>query len=387
MTPAARIAAAIEILDQHLAGTPAEKALTAWARRARFAGSKDRAAIRDHVFDALRRKRSLAALGGAMTGRGLMLGALKAGGQDPQDLFTGQGHAPAPLTAQEQAAGAPPQGLAALDCPDWLAPQLQASLGADFEPVCTALQHRAPVWLRVNSAKATRQQAAESLAADGIATRPSDQSNFALEVTENPRKLQSSKAYQEGLVELQDLGSQILVDLLPLGAGMRVLDYCAGGGGKLLAMGARADLTLYAHDAAPRRMRDLSARAARAGLSPSVLETNQVAGTGPYDLVLCDAPCSGSGAWRRAPEGKWALTPERLLDLQGIQSEILSETAPYVAKLGSLAYMTCSLLQAENDDRIDAFLSAHPDWHCTLRHRLTPLDGSDGFFVALLSRR
>ena len=153
MTPAARVQAAIDILDDILAGTPAEKALTGWARRSRFAGSKDRAAIRDHVFDALRRKRSYAAWGGAETGRGLMLGAVRAKGDDPAELFTGQGHAPLPVQPQET--GRPPRSDAErLDIPDWLWPILVRSLGEESEAAAMALQRRAPVHLRVNLRKA-----------------------------------------------------------------------------------------------------------------------------------------------------------------------------------------------------------------------------------------
>ena len=145
MTPAARAAAAIAVLDRWLAGVPAEQALTNWGRASRYAGSGDRHAVRDIVFDAIRCRRSLAQRGGAETGRGLILGGIRDRGEDPSAVFTGQGHAPAPLETLEIADPGPAGGLAALDCPDWLGPVLQDALGADFAPVMAALRHRAPV--------------------------------------------------------------------------------------------------------------------------------------------------------------------------------------------------------------------------------------------------
>jgi 16S rRNA (cytosine967-C5)-methyltransferase len=187
-------------------------------------------------------------------------------------------------------------------------------------------------------------------------------------------------------VELQDAASQAVVDLLPVKPGMRVLDYCAGGGGKSLALAARG-AAVEAHDIDPRRMADIPARAERAGVTIRRISTEDVAHAVPYDLVFADAPCSGSGSWRRAPQGKWALTAERLDELCAIQAGIIDEISSYVAQGGILAYATCSMLEAENGGQIAAFLKRHPGWHCTLQRRFTPRDGGDGFFVALLTRK
>ena len=379
VTPAARLSAAIGVLDRWLGGSPAEQALTNWARASRYAGSGDRHAVRDLVFDAIRCRRSFAALGGGETGRGLVLGGLRAAGQDAAPLFTGAGHAPAPLGLADE--GTEPQGMAALDCPDWLAPALEQSLGPGFAPIMQRLRHRAPVFLRVNTSRATREAALQALAAEGISARPHPLAKTALEVTENPRKIQGSAAYANGLVELQDAASQALVEALPLVPGQRVLDYCAGGGGKTLAMAARAPLDLTAHDAAPQRLRDLPARAERAGVRLQI-----GAPEGAYEGVLVDAPCSGSGAWRRAPEGKWRLTPDRLAALVALQAEILDRSAGATAPGGWLAYATCSLLDAENDAQAHAFCARHPAFRLGPTLRLTPLDGGDGFFMALFSR-
>jgi 16S rRNA (cytosine967-C5)-methyltransferase len=387
MTPAARIAAAIAILDEVLAGEAAEKALTGWARRSRFAGSGDRAALRDHVFDALRCRRSFAALGGAATGRGLMLGALRAAGTDPDTLFTGQGHAPPPLTTDERAGGHVPADPAErLDVPDWLWPKFRDDPGADAEAVAAALQTRAPVHLRANLLKTDRETVQRQLADEGIACRPHPAADTALEVTEGARRIRQSAAYTDGLVELQDAASQAVAAALPLRDGMRVLDYCAGGGGKALAMAARARLSIWAHDAAPGRMRDLPARAQRAGAAITCVDGDGMAQAAPFDLVLCDVPCSGSGAWRRAPEAKWRLTPARLAELGDIQALILESASGLVAAGGVLAYATCSLFGDENDGQIDRFLARTPGWTSVHRQRWTPVGGTDGFFLALLTR-
>ncbi len=383
MTPAARISAAIDILDLWLEGEPAERALTNWARSSRFAGSADRAAIRDLVFDAIRCRRSFAAVGGAATGRGLMIGALREGGADPATFFTGEGHAPAPLTEGERAVPEPPADpLVRLDCPEWLAPRLQASLGDGFAPVMALLRTRAPVFLRVNLRLATMAEAVRALAADGIGTRPHPLSATALEVTENARRVKASAAFRDGLVELQDAASQAVVDaLLPVRAGARVLDFCAGGGGKSLALAA-IGARVTAHDADPRRMADLPARARRAGVRIDLVDSGELTAAEPFDLVLVDAPCSGSGAWRRQPEAKWRLNPARLSELGAIQAAILRQAAGHVRRGGELAYATCSMLEEENSAIVGGFLEETSRFQMVAERRFTPLDGGDGFYVA-----
>ena len=383
MTPAARISAAIAVLDAVHAGENPERALTNWGRASRFAGSGDRSAVRDLVYDALRCKRSFAAHGGGETGRGLMLGSLRAAGTDPATLFTGEGHAPAIITAQDQ--GRLPDAEEVLDLPGWLLPDLHASLGADLEPVAKAMRQRAPVFLRVNLARISVAKAVAALADEGIEAKPFPLARSALVVTNGARKIQASHCYSIGLVELQDASSQAVVEALPLKDGLRVLDYCAGGGGKTLAMAALAKMTLFAHDANPGRMRDLPVRAARAGAKISLLD--QPRAKAPYDLILADAPCSGSGSWRRDPAGKWALTPERLTQIGAIQDQILDDAASLTAEKGVLAYATCSLLRVENTDRVAGFLARTPGWTRIAEHHFTPLSGGDGFYLALLTRK
>ena len=384
MTPAARLQAAIEVLDRVHAGAAPEAALTNWARANRYAGSGDRAAVRDHVYDVLRRKRSCAALGGAETGRGLVLGLLRGQGGD-HAAFDGSRHAPAPLSPAEHAhlgADHPLSELVALDCPDWLAPRLRASLGADFAPVMEALRHRAPVFLRANLARTDRDAAIAALAEEGIDARPHPLASTAIEVTGNARRVRQSGAFAAGLVELQDAASQAVVEALPSLKGLNVLDFCAGGGGKALAMAALG-ARVHAHDIAPARMKDIPDRAQRAGVHITVTQRP----AGPFDLVLVDAPCSGSGSWRRDPWGKWALDQARLDSLLRTQMQVLDQAARLVAPGGWLAYATCSLLRCENDLRIKAFLDQAAGYAVHGSLRLTPLDGGDGFFLATLGRK
>ena len=379
MTPAARISAAIEVLDQVLAGQPAEQALLRWSRSSRFAGSGDRAAVRDLVFEALRCRDSHAALGGGLTGRGLMIGGLRAAGQDPSQVFTGKGHAPAVLGPDEQAGSA--EGI--LDIPGWLRPLWDTSLAADAEAVANLMRHRAPVWLRVNPIRTDAAGAIRALAGDGIDPEPDPRLPTALRVTANERRLSQSRAYAEGLVELQDLSPQLACAALPVSPGDRVLDFCAGGGGKILAVAGRAPgLALFAHDADMSRMRDLPQRALRAGARVELVGKPK----GRFDLVIADVPCSGSGTWRRTPDSKWRLGPEALEDLVALQARILREVAPLVKPGGHLAYMTCSILDPENGGQVDRFLAENPAFHQVSRHRWTPLDASDGFFLSLMAR-
>jgi len=386
MTPAARVQAAIEVLDIYLGGMPAEQALTRWARGARYAGSGDRAAVRDHVYEAIRRLRSDAALGGVTTGRGLMIGALRRGGTDPEAIFTGASYAPGVLADTERQSGHSPETPAErLDIPDWLWPQFQVSQMA-ADAAATALQSRAPVHLRVNLTKGDRDGAIAALARDGVVCESHASVETALLVREGSRRIRQSAAYLDGLVELQDAASQAVVAALPLRDGMRVLDYCAGGGGKALAMAAQAQIDLYVHDFAPDRMRDLPNRAARAGVRVTPLATADLAGSAPFDLVLCDAPCSGSGAWRRDPDGKWALNQGRLDTLVQTQKEIMHTAAGLTAQTGVLAYATCSLLNVENADQIAAFVTDQAGWQVSWQKAWAVQDGTDGFYSAHLTR-
>ena len=385
MTPAARVAAAIEILDMIGDGLPAEQVLTRWGRSNRFAGSKDRAAIRDYVFDVMRVRRSVAWLGRAGTGRGLMIGLLRKRGIDPDTLFNGEGHAPAPLMDYEEdlPTGDMPQ-QEAWNLPEWLVERFAEGLGDTAEKTAMALQERAPVTLRINTSKTNISDAILMLKDASVEVAPNPLSPTALTVVEGNRRIRNSPAYLEGFVELQDASSQAIVDALPQSA--RVLDYCAGGGGKALAIAARGADAVFAHDIEPSRMRDLPLRAARADAEITQLDGSELERSGPYDLVLVDAPCSGSGSWRRAPEAKWRLTPEQLAHTMSVQDSILDDAMVLVADGGTLAYATCSILPEENRARVDAFLTRHSGWKCVWDHTFDISDLGDGFYTAHLQQ-
>ena len=385
MTPGARVAAAIAVLDQIGSGAFAEQALTGWARASRFAGAKDRAAVRDHVFDVLRCRRSL----GDGDGRALMARLLQRDNVDLAHIFNGLGHAPDPLSEAEVAALALPLALsdaAACDLPDWLWPVWQGSLGADAEQAARVQQGRADVFLRVNQRRITTAGAVAALAQDGVTAQAHDAVDGCLRVLDNPRRIRTAAAYLTGLVELQDAASQRAVQMVPVAAGARVLDYCAGGGGKALAFADRHGTDIFAHDIAPARMADLPDRAARAGVVITRLAPDQVADHAPFDVVFCDAPCSGSGTWRRSPDAKWRLTRDRLDALCAIQNDVIARAATLVAPQGLLAYATCSVLQDENDAVVTQFLHSNPAWSVTLRDQRLPGPDGDGFFLSVLAR-
>ncbi|WP_324075874.1 MAG: RsmB/NOP family class I SAM-dependent RNA methyltransferase [Erythrobacter sp.] len=389
MTPAARIQAAIELLDSIIAaarakGAPADRIIADYFRARRYAGSKDRRAVRDLVYRAVRLCGPVPA-----SGRAAMLAVVA---QEPAiaALFDGSPHGPAPRAEGEEAAKT---GLA----PKWLAAALRAS-GLDGRAIA-ALMDRAPLDIRVNALKADRAtlelpEAGEPLAAPQALRYPSG------------TPVESWEAYGEGLVEVQDLGSQLIIEALPLREGDTVVDLCAGGGGKTLALAARLGnaARIIAADTDKRRLGNLAPRAARAGaavdeivlLDPGREMAALAPIAGKADHVLVDAPCSGSGTWRRSPEGRWRLDPAELARLNHLQDRVLDIAAQLVRPSGTIAFVTCSLLDAEGADRITAFLARHPGWQVEpialmlgASHgpgwRLEPLrDGTDGFFIAAL---
>ena len=381
MTPGARFSAAIDCLDQIFSGVSAEKSLTSWARRSRFAGSKDRAAVRDHVFDALRSRDSYASLGGGLSGRSVMIGLARAQELSLNELFNGEGHSPARLSVSEQIVNAPCRQW---DMPDFCVNLLKASHPETAYEIANALKSRAPVDLRVNLRKTTVSNAQDVLEKEAILTSLIDSVEAGLRVISNARKLRLSQAYMDGLVELQDAGSQSLVNALPLRNDRKILDYCAGGGGKTLAAAAQIEGSFFAHDVNFARMNDIPHRAKRAGVDIHCVEMGDLAKIAPFDVVLCDAPCSGSGSWRRAPDAKWKFDKEKLSGLLNLQGEILRTAQNFVHEDGYLCYATCSLFSEENEDQVNDFLANNKKFKLVSENSWTPLDECDGFYVAVL---
>ena len=367
-----------------------DRVLAVWGRQNRYAGSGDRRAIADLLYDALRRLRSAAWAAGVErepTGRQVLHGLLLLQGMDPSDMFNGLGHAPAVLTSEECAARRDLEGApraVRLDYPDWLEEDLAAVPDADL----AVLQTRAPLDLRANLLMTDRDAVCDALAAEGIETEPGPLSATALRVLSGDRKLQNSSAWREGLVEVQDAASQAVADFAAARAGETVLDLCAGGGGKALALAARmaGNGRVTAHDIDPRRMWDLPSRAGRAGAEIEEVSTNVLAASDRrFSMVLVDAPCSGSGTWRRNPDAKWRLLPRRMAALTAIQSELLDQAASLVAPGGHMIYATCSILDRENGRQIDTWLDRNPGWAVTDRLSLGLDAGGDGMFAAAIT--
>ncbi|MEM8698421.1 MAG: RsmB/NOP family class I SAM-dependent RNA methyltransferase [Pseudomonadota bacterium] len=387
----ARVAAAIQVLAQWLdrAG-PAERLMTAWGRANRYAGSGDRRAIADMVYLAIRRRSSALWVAGgdmsALPARRLMMGALRLDGADVDALFTGAEHAPEPLSKAERAEirtlEEAPRAVR-LDLSEWVLEHLEG-VASD---ALAQLSQRAPLDLRVNRLKASRDAALAALIEADIHAAPLAEDPDALRVREGAYRMRQARAYREGLVEIQDCSSQRVARFANAVPGETVLDFCAGGGGKALALAAQmgGQGRVIAHDSAPQRLAQIPERAARAGAEIEIAE-NLDHLTGLCDLVFVDAPCSGSGAWRRNPEEKWRLTPDDLIRLTALQGQILEEAAGYTRPGGRLIYATCSLFRMENEARVAAFVAARPDFIAEETLRLQTLSEGDGFFACRLIR-
>lgn len=429
MTPAARIAAAIEIIaDIAARRRPAADVLKDWGQTHRFAGSKDRAAIAGIVWDALRVKSSAAWIMGADEPRGQVLGALvRARGMSAADiaaLCTGERHAPAPLSADEQARLASPSLADAPahvrgDYPEWLADQLAEAWGERAAEEGAALSARAPVDLRANLLKTTRDAALADL--DHLGAQPTALSPWGVRipvgVDGRQPALSAEAAYARGFVEVQDEGSQLAALLTGADPSQQVLDLCAGGGGKSLALAAMMDNKgqIYATDRDGRRLAPIWDRLDRAGVRNVQVRApkgqQDVLGDleGSCDLVLVDAPCTGAGTWRRNPDAKWRVRPGAIEQRIGEQDAVLAQAARFVKPGGRIVYVTCSVLRVENEARVEAFLAARPDFlpldmaHLARKAgvpsladrvsalgpglRLSPATtDTDGFYVAALSR-
>ena len=398
MTPAARLQMAIDILEG-LNGTsqPADRYLKDWFKARRFAGSKDRRAIAERVFQLFRQHAGLAHRMGSETPRALAIAALLAEGGDPEGLFVG-GYGPAPLTDAERAAIASTPAAAPLwvrgEFPAFLESELTRAYGERLLEEMAAFQGRAPVDLRVNTLKATRDDVLAALKEDGFDAEPTPRSPHGIRCPAGtaPNK---HPLFETGAFEIQDEAAQIASDLAGAEPGMRVLDLAAGAGGKALALAAAMQNQgeIVASDIRGPALAELEQRALRAGAT--IIRAHLLANppdytalAGPFDLVFLDAPCSGSGTWRRQPELKWRLAPERLVGFAATQDRLLAEAGRLTREKGRLIYATCSILPCENEDRVAAFLGQNPGFvRLAPDFRASPAGtGTDGFYAALLGR-
>ena len=386
MTPGAHIAAAIEVLDQILAGKNAEISLIKWGRSNRFAGSGDRYAIRDIVYDALRQKNSLTKRSKNISGRSWIIALLKKRELNLDEYFGTTRYSP-PKIKKWELEFLPIESESDLyDIPNWLWPKWKESLGIKAIEVANTLKERANIFLRVNIIKGTREDAIQALEKDGIISKFHPTVSTALIVNKGTRKIKNSEAYNIGLVELQDASSQASVLKLNVDQNGPILDFCAGGGGKSLALSAYLNKPIFAYDANFERMKDLPNRARRSGANIQVINSNDLKKS-HYGLVFCDAPCSGSGSWRRDPEGKWSLTLQDYERLLTLQENILATASQLVKPNGNLVYATCSILKDENKAQIQKFLKNTNDWELRREKFSIPSELGDGFYFCILKRK
>lgn len=429
MKPGARLAAAIEILATvETRHQPVSIALADWGKAHRFAGSGDRSAIGHLVYDALRDKASSAFVMGNDAPRALALGSLRLRGATAEtltELCTGQDHAPEPLAEDEHRRldvvsldSAPP--WIAGNYPEWLHPSFEAAFGTRAKNEGQALAARAPADLRVNTLKATGEKVAKALQSFGAVEAQFATHGLRIAAPTGDGRipnLEAEAAFQAGWFEIQDEGSQIAAALSGAAPRLQILDLCAGGGGKTLAMAAAMQNTgqIFAYDDDRNRLKPIFQRLKRANArNVQVLrggDSAALAALGDrFDIVLVDAPCTGSGTWRRRPDSKWKLRPRALNERVAEQKSILGLAARHVKPGGRLVYVTCSILPQENTGQVAAFIDQNPDyglvpfstvWPGFLKGEapqsadgradtllLTPAShGTDGFFIAILEKR
>ena len=432
MTPAARLAAAAAVLDSIAQGRqPAEAVLKAWGQQNRYAGSKDRRAVADRVYKVLRARGRLSwAMGGREDGRALVIASLSLIDGLPLEeieaLHSGEGYGPRPLSKQERArltaADGELPGWVASGLPELAVEDFKATFGARWGEEARALMApRAPIDLRVNGAVVAVDEAEAELRAAGLSPVRTPFSAWGLRLpSEPPPNIQAMEGFRAGRFEIQDEGSQIVSWLAGAAPGLTVVDYCAGGGGKTLALAQamRGQGRLVACDVVQKRLDNIRPRLARAGVEAELRLLGQNGGgaedlNGQADVVFVDAPCSGSGTWRRRPEDAWRLTPEEVERLHALQTRILQQAALLVRPGGRLVYVTCSMLSAENEASTAAFEAGHPQFRPLAiadaladpaltddararlgalaeghRLRLSPATThTDGFFAALYERQ
>ncbi len=443
MTPGARMQAAIELLGLIWSGVdPADRVADAYFRKRRYAGAGDRRAVNEILYDVMRHRARLDWWIGR-TGMGLEPMARtraiaelalekKSSPEETGAIFSGATHCPEPMSPSELALAEALYGRplthadmptpVTLEYPDWMDRSLRALWSDRLAAEMSALNQQAPVDLRVNMLKTTPDEARRSLKKDFVDSEPTPLSPIGLRLTGKAR-LAGTAAYRKGWIEVQDEGSQLIALLTDARPGMKVVDFCAGGGGKALALaacmgvrgaggGGAIEGSLWATDISGHRLERIAPRLKRAGAEKvktkvvAALNDDWISGNaGKMDRVLADVPCTGTGAWRRDPDARWRSTLDDLDDMIAVQRRILGSARTLVKPGGRLIYATCSLLQEENERQLAWFLEKHGDfqalpidrvWAETVGGpppptgpclRLSPAStGTDGFFCAVMER-
>jgi 16S rRNA (cytosine967-C5)-methyltransferase len=430
MRDGARIQTAIDILEKIATGkTPMDNTIRDYLHHKRYIGSKDRKAIVEMVYDIVR---ATARLGWwvdkiklADTPRSRAIAFLMLSGASPYDVtirFTGEQYCPEELNSQEQKALEDLEGKTLNhddmpdaiqgECPEWATEFLKDLFGDDFAPQMSAMLEPAKIDLRVNTIKLDVEQAQSSLAKDGVETTRTTYAPYGLRAIGKPY-MSATKAFHKGFVEIQDEGSQLIAHLCGVKPGMRVMDFCAGGGGKTLGLAAAMEGKgiIFALDNNSRRLEKGRRRYKKADVHNVEVRSLEDEKNRKWlrrqkdamDVVLVDAPCSSSGTWRRNPDLRWQFYGPTLEEIKLLQAEILARVADKVKIGGRLIYATCSLFKSENEEQMEAFLKAHPNYKiipvpsvwgdqtpCPVETdflRLTPKDHqTDGFFTAILER-
>jgi 16S rRNA (cytosine967-C5)-methyltransferase len=416
MIPAARIQAVIELLATIIATPkPADSTVSAYFRDRRFIGSKDRAAINTRVFRIMRAWHRLGwwikHCGCDVNARTLVVADLMFEREHSLesiiDTFSGEGYAPRKLNEAElkMAKAMDKKNLEhphiplreKTECPEWAFEMLQKGLGEGYEAEMRAMMAAAPMDLRVNAIKAKRDEVLAQLKKDGIDAEPGKHAPLSIRVFGRPQ-ISQHPLYLDGSIEIQDEGSQMIAVAADAKPGEQVADFCAGAGGKTLALGAAMNNKgrIVALDVMEKRLEQAKLRFRRAGLHN--IETRLLLSERDkwvkrhqehFDLVLVDAPCTGTGTWRRAPDQRWRVLGPPVNELLPLQRNILDSACRMVKPGGRLVYATCSLLAEENENQIEAFIGAHPEFEIKGEFlKMTPArHDTDGFFAAVLTKK
>lgn len=379
----------IEILDTYLNEAKIDFVLRKWAIKHRFAGSSDRRKIKDIIFDIIRQKKSCEHVGGGFSGRNLLIGYLKLKGTELSSVFDNSKFGPEELTIKEQNINVDFSNLSniyELDFPSWLIPILRRSLLNEFSNVVKTLRNRSHIQLRVNLKKISRLNVMKKLQKNNIECEINELCSTALNVLNGAQHILTSPCFENGFVELQDAGSQLVSELIEINYNDKVLDMCAGAGGKSLAIscGAELDATYFAWDINFDRMKDIDARSKRAGVK--IEKVIKLSSKSVYNKIIIDAPCSGSGSWRRDPEGKWRLDEDILDNYVKTQKELILKGLKLLAPRGQILYITCSILDIENGKLIDDLISSVLSLKLVRSISLVPSSKSDGFYGAVLEK-